>query len=1244
MANTTVTYTFHGGSTVVDENSVQVTIKPETTSSQDDSSPHSSTRRQSTRQLPQLFERSSGSWLNPRFDSDILERQLVNSYFPQNKRRFQYALLYIIVSCVAWSIFFAIETKDHWLDFVLGSIAVLVSCILLLMFTYTKLYNFRSMLVTSLLLSITLCALTLGTIAYYPKSPVSNVGMFAVCVEILLMMYTVIPMPLFVAVLLGALYSILYEVLYYVNRRNMTPVIYGHQEFIMAISKAFLHICIHLMGISIFFMTQFRKHSTFWKVAQSIVARRELEVEKQIKEKMIHSVMPRMLADELMKSTGDDESESGRRRSSRGSSPKKKKSQSIFRPFYMNRMESVSILYADIVGFTRMSSNKTAEQLVGLLNDLFGQFDILAEKNGCEKISTLGDCYYCVSGCPEPRPDHAICCVEMGLQMISIIKEFCLEKKENVNMRVGVHTGTVLCGIIGSRRFKFDVWSNDVTLANMMEAAGLPGRVHVSAATVKFMGDAYILDDGKGDTRHPSLMGVKTFFIASRAKQRATPDHGVIRHKAYHDKVEEDIATSATEEGDKVDVNPESKSPHEETEGKSGDGDGDSMHDEDSDRDGSNTSLCDSRNTSPKHSSQGTSPKLASGDRTSIGKKKKAKKTASNHMELQEMGEHKQVALLKPENGSLGPSRTPSVMDMLAERPTEVKPHFPNNLINRHNVNRQSDKHIVKCIQEDASNQEYFFKPPIHNLTLNFLDNYVEKLYRSQYEPSKENPGNRETISSPKYNTAFDVALAFVVYTLMSIGCFLVFQRELPWLIFFPITWLLEVIILMVVVRDALYSGHILTCIDNVMMFFGRWYPRHILGVLLISLPVLAVYANFICLDPDTAETSRFYCYMLIVALLHFCNFVQLSSWMKSVLAILSGTVLLILLNVQVCGKNTAIIPPDDANTSVVSFNTSLTNGSVDSMDWIPLEHTNIFSGNSELGNEMILDVLLLLILVWFLNREFEISYRLNFNGDIEATEDTQKIQVLKEQADWLLHNIIPQHVSEQLTNLSMYSKNHEGVGVIFCSIINFNEFYEENYAGGKECIRVLNELICDFDQLLDRKKYSTTVEKIKTIGSTFMAASGLCPTDSQNHQASEQHLLILMEFACDMMNAVQQFNEEVLNMTMKAFNFNLRIGYNHGEVTAGVIGTTKLLYDIWGDTVNIASRMDSTGVPNRIQVSETSHDLLSKHYRFEERGKTFVKGKGEMMTYLFVGKRDDNEQCHYGSHSGELNKGNDKP
>lgn len=198
------------------------------------------------------------------------------------------------------------------------------------------------------------------------------------------------------------------------------------------------------------------------------------------------------------------------------------------------------------------------------------------------------------------------------------------------------------------------------------------------------------------------------------------------------------------------------------------------------------------------------------------------------------------------------------------------------------------------------------------------------------------------------------------------------------------------------------------------------------------------------------------------------------------------------------------------------------------------------------------------------------------------------------------------------------YSKNHDSVGVIFASIVNFSEFYEESYEGGKECYRVLNELIGDFDELLREQEFAG-VEKIKTIGATYMAASGLNvqPRPDGEDGADEAphgHLRALFDFALEMMGVLDDFNKNMLG-----FGFKLRIGFNHGPLTAGVIGTTKLLYDIWGDTVNIASRMDSTGVECRVQVSQESYAVLSAMgLEFDYRGTVNVKGKGQMSTYLY--------------------------
>ena len=440
--------------------------------------------------FPVLFERAGNWWPSPKFDSEILEKEQWVSYFPQTRRRFQFALFYILAACIAWTIFFG-TTKGfahQWPYFLAGTLALLLVIGLIIGFTYTRFYE-KFYLVASLFASILICVAVLLTLIY-TESDLSTIGAFTATVEVLLMMYSVIPMPLYVCVTISGLYSVLFEVLTALQNRFM-------QKPIFLVGKILLHVCIHLMGMHFYTMRQVRGRSTFWKIGQSAIARKDLEVEKQIKEKMIHSLMPPKVAEQVMKSRvdeGEANEVQARKRNSKTKAPRK--GEIIFRTFNMNRMENVSILFADIVGFTKMSSNKTAEVLVGQLNDLFGRFDVLCQQSGCEKISTLGDCYYCVSGCPEPRQDHANCCVEMGLGMIEAIIQFDKDNKEEVDMRVGVHTGTVLCGIVGTRRFKFDVWSNDVILANTMESSGEPGRVHISESSYHFLKDLYDVEEG----------------------------------------------------------------------------------------------------------------------------------------------------------------------------------------------------------------------------------------------------------------------------------------------------------------------------------------------------------------------------------------------------------------------------------------------------------------------------------------------------------------------------------------------------------------------------------------------------------------------------------------------------------------------------------------------------------------------------------------------------------------------------
>lgn len=138
-----------------------------------------------------------------------------------------------------------------------------------------------------------------------------------------------------------------------------------------------------------------------------------------------------------------------------------------------------------------------------------------AQKYHQLRIKILGDCYYAISGAPEERPDHAVLCVHMGLSMVEAVKSVRERTKSTVDMRVGVHTGGVLAGVLGQRQWQFDVYSKDVELANKMESSGLPGRVHISNATLRFLNDEFEVTEGDGASREEALRlaNIKTYFI-----------------------------------------------------------------------------------------------------------------------------------------------------------------------------------------------------------------------------------------------------------------------------------------------------------------------------------------------------------------------------------------------------------------------------------------------------------------------------------------------------------------------------------------------------------------------------------------------------------------------------------------------------------------------------------------------------------------------------------------------------------
>jgi len=170
--------------------------------------------------------------------------------------------------------------------------------------------------------------------------------------------------------------------------------------------------------------------------------------------------------------------------------------------------DSVTVLFADIVGFTSLSSKVPAAELVVVLNDVFSRFDTLAERHGLEKIKTIGDAYMVVAGVPEPRPDHAVAVATMALDMLDEIRAFNAERGTELGIRIGIHSGPAVAGVIGKKKFIYDIWGDTVNTASRMESTGMPGRVQVSDVTAQQLDGRLEIEDrgliavkGKGEMR-----------------------------------------------------------------------------------------------------------------------------------------------------------------------------------------------------------------------------------------------------------------------------------------------------------------------------------------------------------------------------------------------------------------------------------------------------------------------------------------------------------------------------------------------------------------------------------------------------------------------------------------------------------------------------------------------------------------------------------------------------------------------
>jgi class 3 adenylate cyclase len=177
-----------------------------------------------------------------------------------------------------------------------------------------------------------------------------------------------------------------------------------------------------------------------------------------------------------------------------------------------NGHQIVSVLFADLCGFTALSRKTTPADLVSMLNGIFVAFDTIVEKHGIEKIKTIGDCYMMVGGLPNHRDDHAHVVAEAAIEMVDALADLNKKNGTELAMRIGIHSGPVVAGVIGKIKFTYDLWGDTVNVASRMESSGLPGRIHLSEQTKATLDSNFSLEE-RGMVECKGLGQVKTFFL-----------------------------------------------------------------------------------------------------------------------------------------------------------------------------------------------------------------------------------------------------------------------------------------------------------------------------------------------------------------------------------------------------------------------------------------------------------------------------------------------------------------------------------------------------------------------------------------------------------------------------------------------------------------------------------------------------------------------------------------------------------
>ncbi|EZA60062.1 Adenylate cyclase type, partial [Ooceraea biroi] len=912
------------------------------------------------------------------------------------------------------------------------------------------------------------------------------------------------------------------------------------------ITDAIYFACVNGLGLYFRFMNEVVIRRSFLDRRKCVESTLRLNYEKDQEEQLTRSILPQHIVAKIKKDFRDIFKfieEHKKCPLPKGGRPNS--------DLCVETHNNVSILYADVVNFSGLTVTLPIRKLVETLNDLFGSFDEASERHNVLRIKFLGDCYYCVSGVPTPNSQHAKSCVDLGLDMIRIINEVRArvyrESGVDVNMRIGVHSGNIISGILGTNKWQYDVWSRDVVIANKMEQTGKPGKVHVTQQTLDLVNanDYNCVPVDRLDDEVLRKYGIRSYLITPSLPETPTP---TLRQNSEH--------TLRVINSESPPLSPYSTNKH--------------------------------------------YVKFYNGrSNTTMSTTSRARLTVNTQADF---------------FASTYRRRT----------------HFMDSCLR--------DYHLM-LKAADAEMENAINQMPLSKWEQWCKWEHINPLFLTFQQWSWEIPFLREPDPLFKFYigcatfVVFFMGLMYLVPALVRsqwhLSTIVGYSTAMLFLIILiPLTWMHFVWNRCKDPHDE-HEGHVPHPRNKVLYFLYQTSVKVVWSALLrtilylvitIMLAACAMFDMiFACgsvehlpLFPIFNITAKHNTTLksnmseIGVPELHCIS----TPWQMTETCSLAIFTSFLFLRVHYALKIVIGI-------CVVAFyacNVWIYRCSI-------FQSSDTWNPHLEPRLAHISSVVFLTFSLHLIDRQAEYLSRLDYQWKRQLTKEQDEAFHTRNANKLLLRNILPEHVAEFYLNMNRTEENepyheaHSNVAVMFASLSDLS-IDESNILAD------LNEIICEFDKLLFEPSFVCRIEKIKIAGTTYMAACGLEASrrDSMRSTESEETcdvVKVMAQFAVQMMSVLDRMNARSFTTSKP---YKLRIGISHGEVTAGVVGAQKPLYDIWGDAVNMASRMDTTGVAGKIQVTaDTAVVLEQQGVKCHLRGQTYVKPKGEVTTY-FVG------------------------